>query len=293
MSDATPAPAGRGDDEDPGSPPGAEPGSRGFFSRIMEALSPAEAEPGSAAAPARGAPSLSNLRRLRVEEVANPKSAIVAVPVTVTLPDLVEVFRTSGRTRLPVHAGSLDEPLGMVNLKDLALRHGFGASGAEFDLRGMLRPLLYVPPSMPLAALLTRMQAERIHMALIIDEFGGSDGLVTIEDLLETVVGEIDDEHDVDEPQSFTREADGVWIAEGATALEDIERAIGLDLTAHEEIDAEEVDTLGGLVFLLSGHVPQKGEVVRHPDGPLFEVLDADARRVRRLRVRMPPPDPR
>jgi magnesium and cobalt transporter len=152
----------------------------------------------------------------------------------------------------------------------------------------MLRPLLYVPPSMPLAALLQRMQAERIHMALVIDEYGGTDGLCTIEDLLETVVGEIDDEHDREEPESFAREAEGVWVADGATDLVEFEREIGLDLTAHEDIEPEEADTLGGLVFLLSGHVPQAGEVVVHPDGPVFEVLDADARRVKRLRVRVP-----
>jgi magnesium and cobalt transporter len=141
---------------------------------------------------------------------------------------------------------------------------------------------------MPLANLLQRMQAERIHMALIIDEYGGTDGLCTIEDLLETVVGEIDDEHDVEEPQMWAREGEGVWVADGATELEEFEDEIGMDLTGHEEIDAEEVDTLGGLVFLLAGHVAQKGEVVTHPDGPLFEVLDADGRRIRRLRVRLP-----
>ena len=285
MSDAdSPATPREAPDDGP-----AEGPSRGFFSRIIEALSPGEAE---RRAPPREAPSLSNLRRMRVEEVAVPKSDIVAVPVTIPLADLVEVFRSSGRTRLPVHDGSLDEPLGMVNLKDVALRHGFGA-GEPFDLRGMLRPLLYVPPSMPLAALLSRMQSERIHIALVIDEYGGTDGLATLEDLLETVVGEIDDESDVTPPRSFAREADGAWAADGATDLVEFEREIGMDLTAHADIDAEEVDTLGGLVFLLSGHVPQKGEVIRHPDGPLFEVIDADARRIRRLRVRLPPVDPR
>lgn len=281
MADAS-TPAPRRDEE-----PGPEEGqSRGFLSRIIGALSPSEEERPFAVPPAP-VPSLSNLRRMRAEDVAVPKSDIVAVPVTIALPDLVEEFRESGRTRIPVYEGTLDHPLGMVNLKDFALRHGFGAS-REFDLRGLLRPLLYVPPSMPLANLLQRMQAERIHMALIIDEYGGTDGLCTIEDLLETVVGEIDDEHDVDEPQMVSREGEGVWAVDGATPIEEFEREIGLDLTAHEEIDAEEVDTLGGLVFLLAGHVAQAGEVVVHPDGPLFEVLEADGRRIKRLRVRMP-----
>jgi magnesium and cobalt transporter len=265
-------------------------GPRGFFSRIFDALSPAEDEaPAPRAAPA---PGLGNLRLMRAEDVAVPKSDIVSVPVSVSFDGLVDAFRESGRTRIPVHEGSLDQPLGLVNLKDFALRHGFaraeGAGTEAFDLRGMLRPLLYVPPSMPLAALLQRMQAERIHMALVIDEYGGTDGLCTIEDLLETVVGEIDDEHDREEPESFAREAEGVWVADGATDLVEFEREIGLDLTAHEDIEPEEADTLGGLVFLLSGHVPQAGEVVVHPDGPVFEVLDADARRVKRLRVRVP-----
>ena len=278
--------------------PGAEPESPpegpsrgGFLSRIFEALSPAEEEPDLPAhqVPA-AAPSLSNLRRMRVEEVAVPKSEIVAVPVTIPLPDLVEVFRDSGRTRVPVYEGSLDAPLGMVNLKDVALRHGFGANG-DFRLRDLLRPLLYAPPSMPLATLLQKMQAERIHMALVIDEYGGTDGLCTIEDLLETVVGEIVDEHDLDEDQpDFVAEGPGTWLAEGGAPIEDFERAIGMDLTAHEEIDAEEVDTLGGLVFYLAGRVPRKGEVVRHPDGPAFEVIDADSRRIRRLRVRLAAP---
>jgi magnesium and cobalt transporter len=285
MADAS-TPTGPRRDEEPGPEEGQ---SRGFFSRIIEAFSPPDEDRASSAPAPAPVPSLGNLRRMRAEDVAVPKSDIVAVPVTCSLGDLVEEFRESGRTRIPVYEGTLDQPLGMVNLKDVALRHGFGRDG-DFDLRGLLRPLLYVPPSMPLDVLLKKMQGERIHMALIIDEYGGTDGLCTIEDLLETVVGEIDDEHDVDEPQMILREGEGAWVVDGATPIEEFEREIGLDLTAHEEIDAEEVDTLGGLVFLLAGHVAQKGEVVAHPDGPLFEVLDADGRRVRRLRVRMPAP---
>jgi len=219
--------------------------------------------------------------------VAVPKADIVAVPMSISIEDLVSIFRKEGLTRMPVYEGTLDTPMGLVNLKDFALRHGFDGDGAEFDMRHLLRPLLYVPPSMPLGVLLQKMQADRIHMELVIDEYGGTDGLVTIEDLLEQVVGEIDDEHDEVEADTFTREKDGVWLALAKTPLEEFEAEIGMDLTANEAIDEEEVDTLGGLVFMLAGHVPARGEVIEHPDGPVFEVIDADPRRIKRLRVRL------
>jgi magnesium and cobalt transporter len=229
-----------------------------------------------------------NLRRMRVEDVSLPKADIVAVPVTISKEDLFNVFRESGLTRLPVFEGTLDTPIGTANLKDFALRYGFDNDSPNFSLREMLRPLLYVPPSMPLGVLLQKMQAERIHMALVIDEYGGTDGLVTIEDLIEQVVGEIEDEHDVDEVQSFVCEKPGVYMAQAKTPLAEFEAEIGMLLTDHDEIDEEEVDTLGGLVFMLSGHVPARGEVIVHPDGPEFEVVDADPRRIKRLRVRLP-----
>jgi magnesium and cobalt transporter len=191
-------------------------------------------------------------------------------------------------TRLPVFDGTLDTPIGIANLKDFALKFGFNGDHDNFDLRPMLRPLLFVPPSMPLGVLLQKMQSERIHMALVIDEYGGTDGLVTIEDLIEQVVGEIEDEHDIDEAKSFTREAEGVYVALARTDLEEFEAEVGSNLTAPDEIDEEEVDTLGGLVFMLSGAVPARGEIIEHPDGTEFEVLDADPRRIKRLRVRFP-----
>jgi magnesium and cobalt transporter len=151
----------------------------------------------------------------------------------------------------------------------------------------MVRPLIYVPPSMPLGVLLQKMQAERIHMALVIDEYGGTDGLVTIEDVIEQVVGEIEDEHDVEEAKSWIVEKPGVYMAQARTDLDDFEAEIGMKLTDHDEIDEEEIDTLGGLVTMLAGHLPARGEVVIHPDGPEFEVVDADPRRIKRLRVRL------
>lgn len=264
----------------------------GFFSRIIGALSPSDDLPetvfnGSKTHSVTTTLGLSNLRRMRVEDVSIPKAEIVAVSAAIGKDELVQVFRESGLTRLPVYDGTLDTPLGFANLKDFALRHGFNGDTPEFDVKEMLRPLLYVPPSMPLHVLLQKMQAERIHMALVIDEYGGTDGLVTIEDLIEQVVGEIEDEHDVEEDETFTRTGNGIYMAQAKTLLDEFEEEIGLDLTAHDEIDAEEVDTLGGLVFMLAGHVPARGEVIKHPDGPEFEVVDADPRRIKRLRVRL------
>jgi magnesium and cobalt transporter len=135
--------------------------------------------------------------------------------------------------------------------------------------------------------LLQKMQNDRIHMALVIDEYGGTDGLVTIEDLIEQVVGEIEDEHDTDEDALWTLEKPGVYMVESKAPLEDFEAEIGMPLTEHDEIDEEEIDTLGGLVFMLAGHVPARGEVIQHPEGPEFEVIEADPRRIKRLRVRL------
>lgn len=266
----------------------------GFFTRVISALSPGadvpDATPAQPSAPNTSPHGMINLRRMRVEDVAIPKADIVAIPATATQDELLTVFKDSGLTRLPVYDGTLDTPLGFAHLKDFALRHGFNSTGAPFDMIDMLRPLLFVPPSMPIGVLLTKMQTERRHMALVIDEYGGVDGLVTIEDLIEQVIGEIEDEHDAVDADLWVQEKPGQYTAQSKTPLEDFEAAIGLSLTEPEEIDSEEVDTLGGLVIMLAGHVPARGEVVRHPEGFEFEVLDADPRRIKRLRVRLNPP---
>ena len=140
---------------------------------------------------------------------------------------------------------------------------------------------------MTIGVLLAKMQTERRHMALVIDQYCGVDGLVTIEDLIEQVVGEIEDEHDIDDDVYFTREKPGCYLALAKTPLDEFEAEIGLSLTTHDDVDEEEIDTLGGLVFMLAGRVPARGEVVQHPDGPEFEVIDADPRRIKRLRVRL------
>ncbi|MCE0506998.1 hemolysin family protein [Roseivivax sp. GX 12232] len=264
----------------------------GFFRRLFDGFG-GSAEPQEDAPPGTGEVrhrrhGLANLRRMRVDDVSIPKADIVAVPDTITKDDLVKVFRESGLTRLPVYSGTLDTPVGMAHLKDFALMHGFNGAGARFNLKKILHPLLFVPPSMPIGVLLTKMQTERRHMALVIDEYGGVDGLVTIEDLIEQVIGEIEDEHDTEEGKNWRLEKTGCYLALAKTNLEEFEQEIGIGLTEEEEIDGEEIETLGGLVFVLAGHVPARGEVVPHPAGLEFEVVDADPRRIKRLRVRLP-----
>ncbi len=228
-----------------------------------------------------------NLRDLRVDDVAIPKADIAAIGVNASLDEVLEAFRESTYTRLPVYDETLDNPIGLVHLKDLALQFGFGADVSNFDLAGIIRPLIYVPPSMPISVLLQKMQAERIHMALVIDEYGGVDGLITIEDLIEQIVGEIADEHDADEQDFFSEEAPNEYLALARTPLEDFEEATGVDLNLDEA--DEDIDTLGGLVFMLTGYIPARGEVVKTEQGHEFEVVDADARRIKRLRVRLNP----
>lgn len=230
---------------------------------------------------------MANLRRMRVEDVAIPRIEVVAVPSEIELDELIETFRESGNTRLPVYDGTIDNPLGLVHLKDVALRYGFnGHREKPFELTAMLRPLIYAPPSMPIGVLLQKMQADRRHMALVIDEYGGVDGLVTIEDLIEQVIGEIEDEHDIEEEEFWIRERPGSYLVLAKAPLEEFEAEIGMKLADAE--DEEEVDTLGGLVFMEIGRVPARGEVIPHSTGAQIEVVDADPRRIKRLRVRLP-----
>jgi magnesium and cobalt transporter len=263
----------------------------GFFRRVIGIFNPHdEADTGDAAPAASGAAvfGVDRLRDVTVEDVAIPTAEIVAVPVDITLDDLVQVFRESGMSRLPVYEGTLDSPIGMLHLKDFALKYGFNGKAARLAIRPMLRPLLYVPPSMPIGVLMQKMQAERRHMALVIDEYGGVDGLVTIEDLIEQVVGEIEDEHDTDDDAHWHKEGPGCYLAAARTPLDEFEAEIGLSLTETDEVDEEEIDTLGGLVFMLLGRVPARGEVVEHPAGASLEVVEADPRRIKRVRVRVP-----
>lgn len=273
----------------------AEPPQRGFFGRIIDALSPSDPVADVVPLPMQGplrpvaAPTvhgIANLRKLRVDDVAIPKVEIVAVPVDIGKDALVEVFRDHGFSRVPVYKGTLDHPQGLILLKDLALNYGFGANSGRFNLRKMLRPVLFAPPSMPVGVLLQKMQKDRVHMALVIDEYGGVDGLVTIEDLIETVIGEIEDEHDEAEGALWKEDSPGIFVAQATAPLDEFEPAIGFAL--RNGLDDGDIDTIGGLVFLRLGRIPARGEIVPHESGAEFEVLDADPRRIKRLRVRLP-----
>jgi CBS domain containing-hemolysin-like protein len=239
-----------------------------------------------------------SLHEVRVADIMIPRADIIAVAIDASLADVLEMFRTAGHSRLPVYAENLDDPRGMVHIRDLVdfiakVTEGFtlnapppGRRGfAEMTLAesGILRPVLFAPPSMPALDLLVKMQATRTHMALVIDEYGGTDGLASIEDVVEMIVGDIEDEHDDDETPKIEGGADGTFVADARASLDDVSQAIGRDLS--EFVDAEDVDTLGGLVSSLAGHVPLRGETLS-ADGFQFEVLDADPRRVKRIKIR-------
>jgi CBS domain containing-hemolysin-like protein len=229
---------------------------------------------------------------LRVDDVKTPRADIVAVEISATFEQVVGDFVEAEHSRMPIYRETLDDPVGVVHVKDVFKMLADAArrpSPEEPVLRRLRREALYVPGSMRAADLLVRMQTSRIHMALVIDEFGGTDGLVTLEDLVESVVGEIDDEHDETAHAQVIARA-GVFEADARAPLEELEAAIGETL-ADEDIE-EEIDTVGGLVSALAGRVPQRGEVISLPDRYDFEIVDADPRRVKRVRVRRVEPAP-
>lgn len=227
---------------------------------------------------------LGNILKLREQtarDVMLPRADIVAVEARTPFKDLVQVFCREGHSRMPVYRGTLDDVLGMVHIKDV-----LGAVNAERapPLAKLVRKLLFVSPSIRVMDLLLEMRLKRTHMALVVDEYGGIDGLVTIEDVVEQIVGEIEDEHDLTQDPEMVVRPDGVIEADARTAIEDFEAQLGPVLTEEERDD---VDTLGGLVFYLAGRVPSRGELISHPSSGIeFEVVDADPRRIKRLRVR-------
>src|SRR5271155_4928176 len=246
------------------------------------------------------------LRETRIERIMIPRADIVAVQQDIALGDLVKVFEVAGHSRLVVYNDTLDDPTGMIHIRDLIAfmaahatqdpataqqgqSHTADLNFANIDLAlpltaaKIVREILYVPPSMPALDLLAKMQATRIHLALVIDEYGGSDGLVSMEDLVELIVGDIADEHDEKEGPTVTRQHDGSFLANGRASLDEVRAAIGEQFDVGEV--AQEVDTLGGYLVIKAGHVPVRGELVPGPATFEAEVLDADPRRVKRVKI--------
>lgn len=230
---------------------------------------------------------LGNVLRLRDKtayDVMLPRADILAMPEDLTLDQAIRLIQHEGHSRFPVYRGNLDEIVGMVHIKDVFA--AVGRDPASFSLKGILRRPLLVVPQIPVLDLLLQMRAQRIHMALVVDEYGGIDGLVTIEDLVETIVGDISDEHDEVTSPTIIERPDGTLEMDARTRVEAFEEKLGPVLTEEER--AADIDTVGGLVFTLAGRVPARGELISHSSGIEFRVLEADPRRIRRIRVRRP-----
>jgi CBS domain containing-hemolysin-like protein len=239
---------------------------------------------------------LGNLLRfgeLKVSDVMAPRAEIVAVDESIGLAELLKLFREVQHSRLPMFRETLDDPTGLIHVKDVMGLLSPEADGAycvspNAKITALRRPILFAPPSMRALDLLLKMQATHTHLALVIDEYGGTDGLVSIEDIIEEIVGDISDEHD--EITAPLKPEDGSYIADARMDLDDFRAETGHDFLAQAGEDEAEpdIDSLGGLVVSLLGRVPQRGEIVAHPDGSEFQVLEADPRRIRRLRIKLP-----
>ena len=263
-------------------------GGRGLFGGLWRKKpdgAPGETQHDAAAADLRD--QAEAFQTMTVGDVMTPRADITAVELSTPFEAVVAAFAESEHSRLPVYRETLDDPVGVAHLKDvfkLLAAPNRRRPGGDAELPRLKRDTLYVPASMRAADLLVRMQAARIHMAMVIDEFGGVDGLVTLEDVIEAVVGEIDDEHDEAVAHRIIPRTGGIFEVDGRVTLEDLEAALGRSLASP---DAEEdIDTAAGLVTALAGRVPQRGEVIAHPLGLEFEIIDADPRRVKRLRIR-------
>jgi CBS domain containing-hemolysin-like protein len=279
-------------------------GSGSLRSDLAEVL--AESEPGKTEFSPAERTMLQNilgLKERRIGDVMVPRVDIVAVQRDIQLGELLKVFSGAGHSRLVVYNDTLDDPTGMVHIRDIVsyltdragistegvnqIVHQVGSASVNLEeplsSTKIVRHLLYVPASMPAIDLLVKMQATRTHLALVIDEYGGTDGLVSMEDIVEQIVGNIEDEHDEEAP-SILSQADGSFVADARTSLEEAQDAIGPDFSPGEQME-EEVDTLGGLVFEIAGRVPVRGEILKGPADFEIEVLDADPRRVKRVRI--------
>ena len=233
---------------------------------------------------------LANILELRgrtIHDVMVPRANIASVSRDSSLSELIDLLTKESHSRLPVYGETLDDVAGMVHIKDVLAWRG---RDGDFSLSKIQRKILFVSPSMQVLELLLEMRAERSHMALVVDEFGGVDGLVTIEDLVEEIVGEIEDEHDLDDNPKMISHPDGSFTADARVTIGTLEEMTGTKVTGG---DAEDIDTLGGLVFSIAGRVPVRGELLHHSSGVEFEVLEADPRRIKFLRVLKPEPSRR
>jgi CBS domain containing-hemolysin-like protein len=215
-------------------------------------------------------------------DICVTRGDIMAVPSSIGFDELVRAFADAGHSRLPVFAESLDDVIGMIHIKDVFLASVDPAR--DRSIIGLMREPLFVPESMGVIELLARMRQQRIHLAIVVDEFGGTEGLVTIEDVVEEIVGDIEDEHDEAEVGMLTMVDEGLWDADARLELDELASAVDPRLSSA----ADEVDTLGGLMFVLAGHIPAKGECVIHPSGWRLEALDSDPRRIIRVRLHAP-----
>ena len=221
-----------------------------------------------------------NLHGLTVYDIMVPRVDITAVDIGATLAELVGLMSDEAHSRIPVYNGTLDDIAGMIHIKDVLESWTQDRSA---NLAGLVRPVLFVAPSTPILELLLQMRSRRVHMALVVDEFGGIDGLATIEDLVEEIVGEIEDEHDENETPHMVEHQNGSVEVDARVQVLDFEKRMGEFLNDNGR--AEDIDTLGGLVFFLAGRVPAKGEIIKHSSGLEFEILEADPRRIRSMRI--------
>lgn len=222
------------------------------------------------------------LRDLPVVDLMVPRADIVALSIDASREELFALLAQKPHSRIPVYKGDLDNILGALNIKDIVANL---ANGTTFELRDVMRDVLVVSPAMRVLDLMLQMRQSKVHIAFVVDEFGGIDGLITINDLVEAIVGEIDDEYEFDLMPQLIERPDGSAIVDGRYAIEDFEKQYGETFAENEE--HEEVDTMAGLVTFIAGHVPTRGEVIRHqPSGIEFEIIDADPRRVTRMRIR-------
>ena len=261
---------------------------KGFFGLFQrDRVQTPDPAPNDPAAPSEMRLRIEDFERARVEDVMIPRAEIIAVELSTSLEDLIQLYANEAHSRLPVFRETLDDPVGVVHIRDvvseIARAHDTPPAAGDVPLERLHRDILFVPPSMPLPDLLVKMQASRTHLALVVDEYGGTDGLVSLEDLVEEIVGDIEDEHD-EEVAMLVRRGRLAWEVDARMETEDFAQETGLEL----ELEDHDVDTLGGVAFALAGRVPLRGEVLPHPKGVDLEILESDVRRIQRLVVRQP-----